>query len=65
MVTETDPEALRKALESWCAPGGYPVCWFAGDKTGTVYLDRSRSQLEVGVLQQFLDEGSGCPSGQD
>ena len=56
VVTETDPEALRKALESWCAPGGYPVCWFAGDKTGTVYLDRSRSQLEVGVLQQFLDE---------
>ncbi|MCI6729617.1 MAG: DUF1015 domain-containing protein [Clostridiales bacterium] len=56
VVTETDPEALLAALEPWCAPDGYPIAWFAGSKSGTVYLDRSRSQLEVGALQQFLDE---------
>ena len=56
VVTETDPEALLAVLETWCAPDGYPIDWFAGSKSGTVYLDRSRSQLEVGVLQQFLDE---------
>lgn len=56
VVVDTDPEALLAALEPWCAPDGYPIVWFAGDKTGTVYLDRSRSQLEVGALQQFLDE---------
>lgn len=56
VVVETDPEALLAALEPWCAPDGYPITWYAGEKTGTVYLDRSRSQLEVGVLQQFLDE---------
>ncbi len=56
VVVETDPEAMLKALEPWCAPDGYPIAWFAGEKSGTVYLDRKRSQLEVGVLQQFLDE---------
>lgn len=56
VVTETDPEAMLAALEPWCAPDGYPIAWFAGSKSGTVYLDRSRSQLEVGALQQFLDE---------
>lgn len=56
VIVDTQPEALLKALESWCAPDGYPIQWFAGEKSGTVYLDRNRSQLEVGALQQFLDE---------
>lgn len=56
VVVDTDVEDLMKALEAWCAPGGYPIEWFAGDKSGTVYLDRNRSELEVGALQQFLDE---------
>lgn len=56
VVVDTDPQALLKALEPWCAPGGYPIEWYAGSQSGTVYLDPSRSQLEVGALQQFLDE---------
>lgn len=56
VVVDTDPQALLKALEPWCAPGGYPIEWYAGTQSGTVYLDPSRSQLEVGALQQFLDE---------
>lgn len=56
VVVETDPQAMLKALEPWCAEGGYPIKWYAGSQSGTIYLDPSRSQLEVGVLQQFLDE---------
>lgn len=55
IVTQTEPEKLLAALEAWCAPDGYPVQWFVGDKSETVYLDRSKSQLAVGVLQAFLD----------
>lgn len=55
IVTQTEPEKLLAALEPWCAPDGYPVQWFVGDQSETVYLDRSKSQLAVGVLQAFLD----------
>lgn len=59
IVTDTDPHKLLAALESVCAPGGYPVAWKAGKDRGTVYLDPARSQLAVGVLQRFLDEYLG------
>lgn len=55
IVTKTEPEKLLAALVPWCAPDGYPVQWFAAGQSGTVYLDRSKSQLAVGVLQAFLD----------
>ena len=56
VITHTDPEALLRALEPWCADGGFPVEWHIGEKSGTVYLDKARSQLAVGVLQAFLDQ---------
>ena len=57
VVTGTNPAALLQALEQTaCAQGGFPVQWKAGKQTGTVLLDRSKSQLAVGVLQHFLDE---------
>lgn len=55
LVTGVDPQALLAALEPWCAPGGYPVRWYAGDEHGTVMLDPARAALAVGVLQAFLD----------
>lgn len=55
VLTGVDPWKLLRDLEPWCAPGGYPVRWYAGEKQGTVYLDRARSQLAVGALQNFLD----------
>lgn len=56
VVTGCDPKALRKALESQaCAEGGFPVTWYAGEESGTMLLDRSLSELAVGVLQGFLD----------
>lgn len=56
VVVNTEPEELLAALESVCAPGGYPVRWFSGEKSGRVTLDPARSELSVGVLQHFLDE---------
>ena len=56
VITETDPKALLKALEeNACAEGGFPVKWYIGKESGTVYLDKAKSQLAVGVLQGFLD----------
>lgn len=55
IVLHTEPEKLLKALESVCAPGGYPVRWYSGEKSGVVTLDPVGSELAVGVLQTFLD----------
>lgn len=56
VITKTDPKKLLKALEdTWCAEGGFPVTWYIGQESGTVYLDKAKSQLAVGALQGFLD----------
>ena len=57
VVFKTNPEKLLSDLqESCCAEGGFPVIWHIGEKSGTVYLDRTKSELAVGVLQNFLDQ---------
>lgn len=57
VVFRTDAKKLLGMLqETYCAEGGYPVQWFTGEESGTVYLDRARSELAVGALQAFLDE---------
>jgi len=56
VVAGTDPEALLSALEAdSCAATGFPVKWYIGEKSGTLFLDPAKSQLAVGVLQGFLD----------
>lgn len=56
VVFHTDARKLLDALQAdCCAEGGYPVKWYAGEQAGTVYLDRAKSELAVGVLQAFLD----------
>lgn len=50
------PELLKALRQTACAEGGYPVEWMMGEQRGTVYLDRAKSELAVGVLQAFLDE---------
>jgi len=56
VIFDTDTEKLLKDVEeNICAEGGYPVKWYIGDKSGTVYLDRAKSELAVGVLQAYLD----------
>lgn len=57
VIFNTNPEALLNELEqTWCAEGGFPVQWYIGEKSGTVYLDKAKSQLAVGALQSFLDK---------
>ena len=57
VIFKTDAEKLLAALQKdACADGGFPVQWYTKDASGTVYLDRAKSELAVGVLQGFLDE---------
>ena len=57
VIFNTDTKKMLKAVEeNICAEGGYPVKWYIGSESGTVYLDRAKSELAVGVLQAFLDE---------
>ena len=57
VIFKTDTEKLLAALQKdACADGGFPVRWYTKDASGTVYLDRARSELAVGVLQGFLDD---------
>ena len=56
VVFKTDAAKLLRDLEqTWCAEGGFPVTWFIGEETGTIYLDKAKSELAVGALQTFLD----------
>ena len=56
VLMKTNPRKLLADLEAtWCAEGGFPVKWYIGKESGTVYLDRAKSQLAVGALQTFLD----------
>ena len=57
VIFKTDAEKLLSALQKdACADGGFPVQWYTKDASGTVYLDRAKSELAVGVLQGFLDD---------
>ncbi len=57
VIMNVDGEALLAAVqENICGEDGYPVDWYLGEKSGTVYLDKAKGQLAVGVLQKFLDD---------
>lgn len=57
VAVKTNPRKLLNDLQaSCCAADGYPVQWYMGADHGTVYLDRKKSELAVGVLQSFLDD---------
>lgn len=56
VITKCDPKALLGALKKdACADEGFEVKWYIGGESGTVSLDKAKSQLAVGVLQSFLD----------
>jgi len=57
VIFNTDTAKMLEAVKAnICAEGGYPVKWYIGKESGTLYLDRAKSELAVGVLQVFLDE---------
>lgn len=56
VITGTDGRQLLEDLHAICEPGGYPVTWIMGQQRGTLELRRSLGELDVAVLQSFLDE---------
>ena len=57
VVLDTDPQKLLETLrKEACAEDGFAVEWYIGESSGTVYLDKNKSELAVGVLQNFLDD---------
>ena len=56
VVTATEPEKLLAALQAQaCAPDGLPVRYVTAAGEGEVRLDKKLGELEVGILQNFLD----------
>lgn len=56
VVFRTDADKLLEYLEGFCVRDGFAVNYVTGKKTGTLYLDRSRGELAVAVLQGLLDD---------
>ena len=56
IVTNVDADKLLADLNAVCADDGYRVEWVMGDCKGCICLDRSRGELAVAVLQEFLDQ---------
>ena len=56
VIMDADGEKLLKDLRSICQPGGYPVTWIMGERQGVLELSRELGELDVAVLQNFLDE---------
>lgn len=62
IVQGVEPEELLRSMkEKICAEreeDGFPVKWYSGEgeMEGTLYLDRKKGGLPVGILQNFLDD---------
>ena len=55
IISEVNVSKLIEDLAVICAEDGYAVQWLAGEKKQTIYLDRTKGELAVAVLQDFLD----------
>lgn len=65
VIFKTEPHKLLSALQAaCCADDGYPVQWYIGKAHGTVYLDKPKGMLAVGILQSFLDDYLSCNDGR-
>lgn len=56
IITKVNADKLLSDLQSVCAETGFEVQWVIGQKSGTVYLDQTKGELAVAVLQEFLDK---------
>ncbi len=55
LVQGVDVPKLLSHMDKFSVSGGHPVRWQAGERTGVLYLDKTRSVLPLGVLQEALD----------
>ncbi len=57
LISETNVDNLMTYLiENCCSDDGYPLTWVSGKKEGTIYLDKNKGVLPVGILQNALDD---------
>ena len=56
ILFQVDGRKLLGDLKQICAPDGYPVDYVLGQERGRLYLDKTKGELAVAVLQEFLDE---------
>ena len=56
VLFKIDTADLLQYLSRYCSEDGFAVDYIAGTTRGTLYLDRSRGELAVAVLQTLLDE---------
>lgn len=56
ILFDVDGKKLLQDLASVCAEDGYAVEYVMGQERGVLHLDRSKGELAVAVLQEFLDE---------
>ncbi len=56
ILFQVDGRKLLGDLKQICAPDGYPVDYVLGQERGRLYLDKTKGELAVEVLQEFLDE---------
>lgn len=55
IVTGVDVDGLLDAVKSVCAEDGFEIEFVTAGKRETLYLDRTKGELAVAVLQEVLD----------
>ena len=55
IINGVDGKKLMEDIQEICGDDGFEVQWIMGDDQGKIYLDRSKGELAVAVLQEFLD----------
>ena len=55
ILFDVDGRKLLKDLEAVCAQEGFAVEYVMGAERGTLYLDQTKGELAVAILQEFLD----------
>lgn len=63
VLFDVDEQALMQDLNQICAEEGFAVACVIGGQRKTVYLDKTRGELAVAILQAFLDEWLATHSG--
>lgn len=64
ILLNTDVESLLRDIEEICVDNGAPITWSSGGKHGTLYLNVREDEMEVAVLQRFLDQWLKFHSGE-
>ena len=55
ILTNVDADKLFADLSSICANEGFEITWVQGGEKKTLFLDASKGELAVAILQNFLD----------